>query len=93
MYICVCKSLTDRDIRRGVFQGEIACMQSLRERLGASTGCGCCAAAARECLAEALAHKRLFDRECAREVVPEPGDEATVYSDPGAAMAELKRTA
>lgn len=57
MYICICKGLTDRDIRRGVLRGEVACMDSLRERLGASTGCGSCALAARECLEEALAHK------------------------------------
>ncbi|MDZ7841626.1 MAG: (2Fe-2S)-binding protein [Gammaproteobacteria bacterium] len=58
MYICLCKSLTDRDIHHGVLRGEVACMQSLRERLGASTGCGSCAAAARQCLDEALAYKR-----------------------------------
>lgn len=58
MYICLCKSLTDRDIRGGVFRGEVACMQSLRERLGASTGCGSCEQAARQCLEEALAHKQ-----------------------------------
>lgn len=61
MYICLCKSLTDRDIRREVLQGEVACMHTLRERLGASTGCGSCETAARQCLDEALAHKRELD--------------------------------
>ena len=61
MYICICKSLTDTDIRREVFRGDVACMESLRETLGASTGCGCCEAAARDCLNEALASKRLAD--------------------------------
>lgn len=60
MYICLCKSLTDRDIHQGVYQGEVACMQSLRERLGAATGCGSCEMAARQCLDEALARKRRF---------------------------------
>lgn len=55
MYICLCKSLTDTDIHRGVARGEVTCMQSLRDRLGAATGCGCCEAAARDCLNEALA--------------------------------------
>lgn len=59
MYICLCKSLTDSDIRSGVLRGEVACMQSLRERLGASTGCGSCEQAARQCLQEALAHKHV----------------------------------
>ncbi len=62
MYICICRSLTDRDIRRGVFGGEIACMQSLRDRLGASTGCGRCEAVARDCLKEALAEKRSMEK-------------------------------
>lgn len=61
MYICLCKSLTDRDIRRGVLQGEVVCMRTLRERLGASTGCGSCEIAARQCLDEALAHKQELD--------------------------------
>lgn len=61
MYICICKSLTDRDIRRSVMAGGVECMQSLRERLGAATGCGGCEAAARDCLNEALYHKQLFD--------------------------------
>lgn len=60
MYICLCKSLTDRDIHQGVYQGEVSCMQSLRERLGASTGCGSCEMAARQCLNEALARKQRF---------------------------------
>lgn len=61
MYICICRSLTDRDIRRGVFGGEVACMQSLRDRLGASAGCGRCEAVARDCLNEALAEKRSME--------------------------------
>lgn len=57
MYVCVCKGLTDRDIRQGVLRGEVSCMDSLRSRLGASTGCGSCEFTAQECLEEALAHK------------------------------------
>lgn len=61
MYICICKRLTDRDIRQRVFNGEVACMDTLRDRLGASTGCGTCELAARDCLEEALAHKSLLE--------------------------------
>jgi len=55
----LCKSVTESDIRHEVFRGEVVCMQSLRERLGASTGCGGCELAARECLDQALEQKRL----------------------------------
>lgn len=57
MYICLCKRVSDRDIRQGVLEGEVSCMESLRERLGATTGCGACWLAARQCLDEALAQK------------------------------------
>lgn len=63
MYICLCKSLTDCDIHQGVYQGEVSCMQSLQERLGAATGCGSCETAARQCLDEALARKQRFARD------------------------------
>jgi bacterioferritin-associated ferredoxin len=85
MYVCVCKCLTDGDIRRSVFSGEVACMDTLRDRLGASTGCGSCELAARECLEEALAQKSSDDGvapdDTRREPVPiVPGPELGDFS-------------
>jgi len=61
MYICMCKNLTEGDIRHSVMRGEVACTGPLRERLGASTGCGSCVFLAEECLSEALAEKQQID--------------------------------
>ncbi|MDA8095877.1 MAG: (2Fe-2S)-binding protein [Betaproteobacteria bacterium] len=42
MYVCLCKAVTDRQIRQAVGQG--ACtMRALRQTLGVCTGCGRCA--------------------------------------------------
>lgn len=75
MYVCMCKRLTDGDIRQSVFQGRVACMDSLRDNLGASTGCGCCAMVAQECLADALEEKRRVDRTCRDNPVGGSGQE------------------
>jgi bacterioferritin-associated ferredoxin len=64
MYVCICRQVTDRDIREAVFQG--ACrMRDLRELLGVSTQCGKCAGCAHAVLKEA--------RECcSEEGCPQP---------------------
>jgi bacterioferritin-associated ferredoxin len=54
MYVCICRQVTDRDIRQAVSHG--AChMRDLREQLGVSTQCGKCAGCARDILKEARA--------------------------------------
>lgn len=41
MYICVCKAVTDNDIRCAVEEGTTS-MRGLRDRLGCSGQCGKC---------------------------------------------------
>ncbi len=41
MYVCVCKAVTDTDIRGAVEDGTTS-MRGLRERLGCSGQCGKC---------------------------------------------------
>lgn len=53
MYVCVCKAVTDHQIRCAVRDG-IVTFRELRMELGVSTGCGRCAPTARKVLAEAL---------------------------------------
>lgn len=48
MYICICNSVTDRDIRAAVEAGA-GSLDDLRDRLGVASCCGSCA-----CDAEAL---------------------------------------
>ena len=54
MYVCICNSVTDRDIREAVIQGHDT-LEALADHLKVSTCCGRCADCAREVLAEAVA--------------------------------------
>jgi len=51
MYVCICKSVTDKQIRRAAARG-VDNLYELREELGVSSGCGSCAASAQEILDE-----------------------------------------
>jgi bacterioferritin-associated ferredoxin len=54
MYVCVCNSVTDRQIREAVEHG-CDSMAKLRRELKVATCCGKCAPCARELLAECRA--------------------------------------
>jgi len=47
MYICICKAVTDSDIRGAVEDGTTS-MRGLRDRLGCSGQCGKCARQVRQ---------------------------------------------
>lgn len=51
MIVCVCKVVSDRDIKKAIQQGASS-MRALREQLGVATCCGRCACAVREILDE-----------------------------------------
>jgi bacterioferritin-associated ferredoxin len=53
MYICVCKAVTDRHIRKAASEGACS-LRDLTRELGVGTGCGKCVPAAREVLGECL---------------------------------------
>lgn len=42
MYICICKGITDKDIRQAVMTGA-GSYASVREQLGIASQCGMCA--------------------------------------------------
>ncbi len=54
MYICLCHSVTDNDIRACVEDGARS-MRDLRRELGVASQCGKCACHAREVLKDSLA--------------------------------------
>ena len=56
MYICICKSVTDKQIRRAAAQGADN-LYELRESLGVASGCGTCAGAAQEILDQSVANR------------------------------------
>ncbi|NQD37199.1 bacterioferritin-associated ferredoxin [Permianibacter sp. IMCC34836] len=49
MYVCLCKAVTDRQIREAVEQGASS-MRDLARELGVATQCGKCGCDARELL-------------------------------------------
>ncbi len=54
MYICICKAVTDKQIRRAAANG-VDNLYELRESLGVGSGCGSCASHAQEILHESAA--------------------------------------
>jgi bacterioferritin-associated ferredoxin len=68
MYVCICKAVSDRRIRRAVDEGAVS-VRDLSRETALGTNCGKCVPQAREILAEALAAKRPF---CAHDAAPVP---------------------
>ncbi len=54
MYVCLCKGITDSQIRKAVSEGA-ANLQDVSNRLGVASQCGQCACVAREVISEARA--------------------------------------
>lgn len=57
MYVCVCKAVTEHQVRQAVSNGAQS-LKDLRRELGVSSDCGQCAACARQCLAEMNGHSK-----------------------------------
>ena len=56
MYVCVCKAVTDRQIRRAVRDGVVT-FERLQMELAVATCCGRCEPFARQLLADAVAEE------------------------------------
>jgi bacterioferritin-associated ferredoxin len=54
MYVCICKAVTDKQIRRAAARG-VDNLYELREALGVASGCGSCASVAEAILRESHA--------------------------------------
>ena len=53
MYVCLCKSVTDHEIKRTIAEGANS-FREVRDQLAVSTQCGKCARLARAVVMEAL---------------------------------------
>lgn len=58
MYVCLCRSVTDTDIRRLVRTEGVGTMRELSQALGVATQCGKCGRCAKAVLREAVADIR-----------------------------------
>ncbi|MGZ8217070.1 (2Fe-2S)-binding protein [Methylomagnum sp.] len=54
MYICICKNVTDGQIRKAVREKGVNNMRALRQELGACDQCGKCAVEARQLIRDCL---------------------------------------
>ena len=58
MYVCICNSVTDRDIHEAAARGART-VKDLRRELGVASDCGKCASCAREVLRDARSETAL----------------------------------
>ena len=56
MYVCICKAVTDKQIRRAAASG-VDSLYELRDSLGVASGCGSCADQAESILSESLSRQ------------------------------------
>lgn len=54
MYVCLCKGVTDKTIRRAVHDEGVSSMRELRQQYGVASQCGCCKSCAKEVLTDAV---------------------------------------
>lgn len=61
MYICICKNVTDRQIRQAVYHRDVSSIRELRQCLGACDQCGKCVRDAKEVIRDAANEKLLME--------------------------------
>ncbi len=57
MYVCLCKGVTDHQIRSAIQQDGAQTLRAVRNQLGVSTQCGKCAKFAKEVVDQTLAEQ------------------------------------
>ncbi|MCO1335541.1 bacterioferritin-associated ferredoxin [Microbulbifer sp. OS29] len=53
MYVCICKGITDRQIKEAIYDGSTS-VKALRRQLGVSSQCGRCAEQTKEIIDETI---------------------------------------
>ncbi|GAB2189167.1 (2Fe-2S)-binding protein [Sessilibacter sp. MAH2] len=64
MYVCICKGITDSQIREAVCSGA-SNLRGIRQQLGAMTQCGKCAAQTRDLVNKTLAENAVSNMNAA----------------------------
>jgi len=50
MYVCVCRGITDSQIKQAINEGKASCMKTLHDSLGLAADCGKCGRHAKQLL-------------------------------------------
>lgn len=61
MYVCICKKLTDSQIRRAVQRGDVTHLRDLRDRYAACTECGKCCREAGKIIKDTVHERATLD--------------------------------
>lgn len=61
MYVCICKKVTDSQIRRAVQDGRVSHLRHLRQESGACGDCGKCSREAGKIIQETLQETALLE--------------------------------
>ncbi len=61
MYVCLCKGVSDKTIKRAVNNG-VSSMRELRQQFGVGAQCGCCTQCAKDVLKDAIAERKQHER-------------------------------
>ncbi|NVK87812.1 MAG: (2Fe-2S)-binding protein [Gammaproteobacteria bacterium] len=61
MYVCLCRGITDSDIKTAVEEGKATCMRSLSIELGIAGDCGRCGQAAKALLEQWVTPEEAFN--------------------------------
>lgn len=59
MYVCLCKAVTDQQVRDAVDAGACSA-EEVSDQLGVGTGCGCCQEMTVELVSERLAESQSY---------------------------------
>lgn len=70
MYVCVCKAVTERQVKQAVNEG-VDTMRDLNHRLGVAGECGRCAKCALACLREHRASQEQVRQDSMFDLIPE----------------------
>lgn len=60
MYVCICRAITDNEIRQQVNQGA-STLREVGQKLGVGTQCGKCSKHARSVIREAMSDRPMQD--------------------------------
>lgn len=67
MFVCICRNVTDGQIRQAMREHELCSLREVREHLGVGTQCGRCAQCAKQVIAGELERQAQAER---RRCVP-----------------------
>ena len=73
MYICLCKEITDHQIKDAVEEG-VSSFEDLQQQLGVATQCGECKCHARKCMREC-------NKQCSKSYLPNQTDTTIPLTD------------